>query len=825
MPLVSLVIPAYNAARFLDATLGSVTAQTLKDFECIVVDDASTDDTQRIIRRWQTQDRRIRLIRQRANSGVSAARNAGLRSARGKLVAFLDADDLLMPASLALRWQSWRKASAEADPENAERRLAGTYCASVAISASAESPPAAAPASLSPAGFATTAGACPFNANQPMIRADVLREMGGFNETMAQAEDYDLWARILRAGYWFAPAQQIAVTYRNHPHSAVREAPHQHLRRSLALYDSAARALSDDVLTRSPGRLMHDAAQYAQQAGKAARILQFAGMATAAQTPPPPAELAALISSHLPDLADVLAPQTSPRKLIQAGARRQLASAVTPEVHERIEEIWLAVEGSRQPLASSAPAAGFGPYGDNDADRLWHPSRQAAYDMIFLPHKDYHVWTIGLAAPALDAAGIRYAILDLSAQWRDGGTRAKAAEMGLKLIPGGEFILGDFAPRLLVTFNDWDHVTRPILVAAQDVGIATAAIVEGIQDYADADTGLTRHAYRLCETVLLPGEFDRHYFDASGKQSLHVAGVPRIQHLRHVGPVRPPNARRVLINSNFSYNVLADKRDSWLQAAVEAVLEAGLEPVISRHPGDRGTLFAEYVTDVDFYTALASCTMSVQRFASGVLESLAMGVPVAYFNPHGETVDKFSTDPMGAYPVVQTIGALTRALAQRDDWAQAAREHGPRFLDHHTGSLDIDSGGVIARVLSEAMGPKPGTSALARFRRNLAVIDRHTQSLTGGRTLFDDPASAPAKLADLHKIEDESDARSGVIADEELTASAAPALQRHSRFVWAMRVRLHQVLEHTYHASARWPRIQAFGRKLADIYQRHISPF
>jgi glycosyltransferase involved in cell wall biosynthesis len=98
-PLVSVIIPTYNRAELLPRALDSVLAQTFDDFELIVVDDASTDDTARIVQAYE--DERISYHCQPENRGVSTARNRGLCEARGTYVAFLDSDDEWMPNKLA----------------------------------------------------------------------------------------------------------------------------------------------------------------------------------------------------------------------------------------------------------------------------------------------------------------------------------------------------------------------------------------------------------------------------------------------------------------------------------------------------------------------------------------------------------------------------------------------------------------------------------------------------------------------------------------------------------------------------------------------------
>ena len=101
MPLVSIITPVYNAARWLPETLASVRAQTLDDWEHILVDDGSKDSSIAIVEDAAAADPRVRLLRTPRNEGPSAARNLALDAARGRFIAFLDADDLWLPEKLA----------------------------------------------------------------------------------------------------------------------------------------------------------------------------------------------------------------------------------------------------------------------------------------------------------------------------------------------------------------------------------------------------------------------------------------------------------------------------------------------------------------------------------------------------------------------------------------------------------------------------------------------------------------------------------------------------------------------------------------------------
>lgn len=99
--LVSIVVPVYNAERFLEETIGHVQAQTFQEWELLLVDDCSTDAGRECIARMSRADSRIRLIVQGVNGGAARARNRGISEARGRYLCFLDADDIWLPDKLA----------------------------------------------------------------------------------------------------------------------------------------------------------------------------------------------------------------------------------------------------------------------------------------------------------------------------------------------------------------------------------------------------------------------------------------------------------------------------------------------------------------------------------------------------------------------------------------------------------------------------------------------------------------------------------------------------------------------------------------------------
>ena len=107
-PLVTVVIPTFDRARLLSRSISSVIAQTFSNWELIVVDDGSTDDTAAIVRQWQNECPTIRYIRQ-DNQGVGAARNLGVSEARGFYIACLDSDDEYLPIHLETRLSLLKK--------------------------------------------------------------------------------------------------------------------------------------------------------------------------------------------------------------------------------------------------------------------------------------------------------------------------------------------------------------------------------------------------------------------------------------------------------------------------------------------------------------------------------------------------------------------------------------------------------------------------------------------------------------------------------------------------------------------------------------------
>ncbi len=208
-PLVSVVIPAYNAAAHLRETLDCVLAQTCSALEVIVVDDGSTDETPVIAEAAVASDPRVSLVR-RSNGGVGAARNTGLRVARGRYIAPLDADDLWSPRKLELQ---------VARLEHAGPKAGLAYCWSRNIDQQNRVISWAHPYRIEGrAGSSMLLGNFIGNASVPLFRASALAEVGGYLTREEQhgeqgCEDWDLNIRVAEK-FRICCAADYLVSYR-----------------------------------------------------------------------------------------------------------------------------------------------------------------------------------------------------------------------------------------------------------------------------------------------------------------------------------------------------------------------------------------------------------------------------------------------------------------------------------------------------------------------------------------------------------------------------------------------------------------------------------
>ncbi|AJY47329.1 glycosyltransferase family 2 protein [Martelella endophytica] len=205
MTRFSVVIPCYNAAGTISETLNSVLAQTVPDFEVIVIDDGSTDDTVAIVARFADRNSRIRLVEQ-ANQGPSVARNrAVFDHAEGELVAFLDADDI-WPSDRLNTFE--KRFAAEDAPDLAYGRV-GFFSKTIA---EIETHSTVSKTPLAVADLIAENETCTMS-NIVVTRAAFLAS-GGFNAGIVHGEDVEWLVRLAAAGFKIEGIDQLATYYR-----------------------------------------------------------------------------------------------------------------------------------------------------------------------------------------------------------------------------------------------------------------------------------------------------------------------------------------------------------------------------------------------------------------------------------------------------------------------------------------------------------------------------------------------------------------------------------------------------------------------------------
>jgi glycosyltransferase involved in cell wall biosynthesis len=195
MPKVSVIIPCHNYGHYLARAVDSVLAQTLRDFELIVVDDGSSDNTKQVAQGYAGRGL-LRFFHSTDNRGPSAARNLGIKNAAGEYLVFLDADDAIAPDKLARQADFLDKnpdaALVYCDVEFIdETKLARRYSPSV-IARYGKMPQGDVFLELLEGGFMPL--------NSVMVRAACVASAGMFDESARAMEDWDLWLRICRTG-------------------------------------------------------------------------------------------------------------------------------------------------------------------------------------------------------------------------------------------------------------------------------------------------------------------------------------------------------------------------------------------------------------------------------------------------------------------------------------------------------------------------------------------------------------------------------------------------------------------------------------------------
>ena len=682
-PLVTVIVTAHNDGRFIETCLESIRLQTWASWECILVDDASTDDTvARAIDQLGT-DPRFRILSLPDQGGVSSARNLALAVANGPFVTFLDADDFLYVQSLELRAE-------ELEASSSRPGVAGVYCDWVGVPEHSELVPQGRPAMRRRRISWMEAADWPVViSSAPMVLTSEIRRLGGFRESWV--EDADLWNRLLRHGYVLDPVAYNGVAYRQKAHSRFRSSAGGHTVALIGLVNDNRRPIEESELVPGTPPVFTEAIDaYRGPIGRIRRALTGLTTAWSAGDAESITDLTDRVIHDWIDVAwaavdvDTVVLEAAMRHeaYVEEGRverARRTTDAVLAFLSERIPPL----EWVPGPLAEPAesPSVAVREVRRKNRPTLGAAKLKAAIEhaVVLMPSVQYHVDELGPLAEELYVRGRPVVMAVSDRRWSN--VRSALAGFEIPIVAAPE--PGDWvaAAAGYVTLNDWGEVYRDIILAADAVGVPTFAKVEGAQDFADADVLGHRRPYRTVSHVLCQGQND---VDALSGQSTHIVGSSRLETIWR-DPPRQVGEDLVVINSNFTYGVLAEAREGWVSQAIAACEQRGIKYVVSKHPAEP-PIQNEHVAMEPMRHLLTKASILISRFSTVPFEAMARGVPFIYFNPHGEKVPTFR-DPRGAFEIATSQHELESALEVSQAWRDSYRD---RCRDFFLSQVDID---------------------------------------------------------------------------------------------------------------------------------------
>ncbi len=251
-PLVSVIIPCFNGAQYLEEAVKSVANQTHKKLECIIVDDGSTDNTHQLCQNLIKKDSRIKYVYQR-NQGPASARNRGIKESKGDWIQLLDADDWLNENKIKFQLKYFHKTASDAGENivlfsdyhvitvdshqnilKEETQIFGNLSEKQLLD-----------------GVLTWSGRddCPLHCNSVLLKRSVFNK-DLFNETPTAFTDLELWVRLLTHKVKFIYTPIIGMYFRRHPNS--RTTNNEYIREAYVSYLELVYARQKELLVRIP---------------------------------------------------------------------------------------------------------------------------------------------------------------------------------------------------------------------------------------------------------------------------------------------------------------------------------------------------------------------------------------------------------------------------------------------------------------------------------------------------------------------------------------------------------------------------------------------
>lgn len=725
---VSVIIPVYNTEKYLDKCLSSVINQTFKDIEIIIVDDGSTDNSYQICQKFANSDKRIVLLKQ-SNQGQGFARNKALLKSNGEYIFFLDSDDYLELDAFELLYNEAINEKSDLVMLGWEKKDEQTSsipykCPQINLIAINDKK------NRVPYIFSSITLA-PWTA---LIKRDLIIDNYLFFPNVFHEDVY-----VVPKIYYFAKnisfVNKVLYNYIERENATTTTFTMKHaIGIGGILTDWINFFIKEKIYEEFLFILYKSFFQYLNLAK--IRTINFAKktekndilkyfhyienninqdfMKSTALDPN------FIFSKNTNSLYTHIAYLKKYRYKIAIYGNGIIGNLIARELKEQIvvivdkakdnssqyakvcnpqelnnykfDKLVICVLGREEEIINSLDIEKDKIFEFNflnttlleieNSNKLINLEDKRNYDVVFIPHKDYHFKTMALIAKKLKKQNISSCILDITDYYRDERVRKEALNFpNIELLDLSIFLRDGINYKLIVCMNDWDNkVVKPLIINAKKSNKKTLGIIEGINDFLDVDTNMRRTPYQIVEYLFLTGEHDKQFFKEKENKCFTV-GIPRLHNLLKEKP-KFPKKTLVVVNVNFYYGILEDKREEWLNSVLEACKILNLKYVITQHPEDYANLSKYNVSKLDMYETVRQGSIVVSRFGSIILESLSMGKPVIYHNPHNEKVLKFQ-ESMGAYSYSFDVQSLVEAIKYELSLSIDYRQRANKFLNYH----------------------------------------------------------------------------------------------------------------------------------------------
>jgi glycosyltransferase involved in cell wall biosynthesis len=663
---ISVIIPCFNSQDYLSICLESLARQTLSQqkFEVICVDDFSSDYTCSVIKGYFDKLINLKIIRHDSNKKQGAARNTGLNAACGKYVVFIDSDDFFRMDALETLLHAANKGAdvvvsqllkvrydSPYRPRPTLRKIENTVRISV---------------------LKNTIGWFPVSM---LIERELLNKNSIRFKENVYFEDIEFCVRTFFASKTCTVLKDQLYYYTQRDDSTVNKITEKKLTDSAIAMASIFRLISEN----------HDEVSIFKDTAVSWLRLQ---------------------ASRIRDGKDGLEHRSVLGQHFIDELKKHGIFAFIGE-HQSKELYTISVGKPKQPLTveKGSNITSCSPWGGR--------FEKAFKDkVIFFCEVDYHFRSTAPIVRKLKDYGVESVVIDASRSTSFSTNRPLSdaelrlfSDIDIRPINVAEVLPFSTDAQAFVFMNDLTYTSR-LIFENFGFGVPTFGFYEGINDDWNLDRVSPRMPYRSTDYLLLPGIYQQGFY---ADRECRIVGLPNVRN-RLAEPYNPPVKRRAIINVNFTYGVLEDRRDEYVETAVQACKDIGLDYVITQHPADKADLSRFNVAKQSVYELIDEGTVLISRFSTTILEALASGRPVVYHNPIGEKVPKFH-QPLGAYSVSDSVKSLSSCLQCELDFIDEGgdvRSRAALFLHFHCNtSAEEDPAVLAAKAISEVLLSPP----------------------------------------------------------------------------------------------------------------------